>query len=170
MHGKVIRMPVKNRALVGIQRLAWNQVNIGAFNSNAETRTTLGNLYCLWSLECHRSISLLKNKRICSTNQCPKIESTVKASMLNLKKLDFWPKRSGYATPKENINRISAIVDEEHFLVFRWQYSLFGTQVQMYYKDSSSSEASLPSWENWQSMDEPGLCHWKNLSFEHREE
>ena len=36
---------------------------------------------------------------------------------------------SGCATPKENINRISAIVDKEHFLVFCWQYSLFGTQV-----------------------------------------
>ena len=35
---------------------------------------------------------------------------------------------SGCATPKENINRISPIVDEEHFLVFFWQYSLFGTQ------------------------------------------
>ena len=31
------------------------------------------------------------------------------------------------ATPKENINRISA-VDEEHFLVSCWQYSLIGTQ------------------------------------------
>ena len=30
------------------------------------------------------------------------------------------------ATPKENTNRI---VDEEHFLVFCWQYSLFGTQL-----------------------------------------
>ena len=34
----------------------------------------------------------------------------------------------GCATPKENINIISSIVDEEHFLVFSWQYSLFGTQ------------------------------------------
>ena len=37
-------------------------------------------------------------------------------------------KRLGCTTPKENINRISA-VDEEHFLVSCWQYSLFGTQV-----------------------------------------
>ena len=36
-------------------------------------------------------------------------------------------KGSGCATPKENINRISA-VDEEHFLVSCWQYSLIGTQ------------------------------------------
>ena len=40
-------------------------------------------------------------------------------------------KGSGCATPKENINRIYA-VDEEHFLIFCWQYSLFGTQLMNY--------------------------------------
>ena len=83
--------------------------------------------------------------------QCPK--STVKASMLDLKNtfssqkvllfslcqigvcLDFVNdsaigKKSGCATPKENIVKIiSTIVDEEHFLVFCGQYSLFGTQM-----------------------------------------
>ena len=43
--------------------------------------------------------------------------------------LDLKKGSSGCATPKEIIHRIFAIVDEEHFLVFCWQYSLFGTQV-----------------------------------------
>ena len=58
------------------------------------------------------------------------IESTVKASMLDLKKivesapffaLPNWSFENGseFATPKENRNRISAtIVVEEHYLVF----------------------------------------------------
>ena len=42
--------------------------------------------------------------------------------MMDLKNLFsgsfFFRAKLGCATPKENINRISAIVDEEHFLVF----------------------------------------------------
>ena len=38
----------------------------------------------------------------------------------------------GCATPKENINRISTIVDEEHFLVL-CTLSLFGTKIKKRY-------------------------------------
>ena len=85
------------------------------------------------------------------------IESTVKASMMVLKnsfsglkvffffrsaKLEFvyllrtaqQSKKGslGCATPKENINRISTIVDEEHFLVL-CTLSLFGTKIKKRY-------------------------------------
>ena len=126
---------------------------------------------CQFSIQQHLAVSRLSCsslQKVLMVEAVPKIESTVKASMLknsfsghrvllffapNWSLFTFWKrlsnrkKGSGFATPKENINIISVVgvlekrigaryskenkadrisaVDEEHFLVFCWQYSLF---------------------------------------------